>query len=71
MGKRAITVYSINVDTESMVNMGLNLKYISEFNSPFLKVGKGNLQLLFFLWSRHFTSVALKDCTLNWIAKYL
>ena len=42
MGKRAITVYSINVDTESMVNMGLNLKYISKFNSPFLKVSKGN-----------------------------
>ena len=48
MGKIAITVYSINVDTESMVNMGLNLKYISKFNSPFLKVSKGNLQLLFF-----------------------
>ena len=70
MGKIAITVYSINVDTESMVNMGLNLKYISKFNSPFLKVSKGNLQLFFFC-SRHFTSVALKDCTLNWIAKYL
>ena len=48
MGKIAITVYSINVDTESMVNMGLNLKYISKFNSPFLKVSKGNLQLFFF-----------------------
>ena len=36
MGKRAITIFSINVDTESMVNMGLNLKYISKFNSPFL-----------------------------------
>ena len=40
MGKRAITVYSINVDTGSMVNMALNLKYISKFNSPFFKVSK-------------------------------
>ena len=40
MGKRAITVYSINVDTGSTVNMALNLKYISKFNSPFFKGSK-------------------------------
>ena len=47
MGKRAITVYSINVDTESMVNMGLNLKYISKFNSPFLKASFFSLEQTF------------------------
>ena len=59
MGKRAITVYSINVDTESMVNIGLNLKYISKFNSPFLKVSKGNLQLFFLEQTFHFRSAEI------------
>ena len=48
MGKRAITVYSINVDTGSTVNMALNLKYISKFNSPFFK-GSKELTVFFFL----------------------
>ena len=47
MGKRAVTVYSINVDTGSTVNMALNLKYISKFNSPFFK-GSKELTVFFF-----------------------
>ena len=43
MGKRAITV-----DTGSTVNMALNLKYISKFNSPFFK-GSKELTVFFFL----------------------
>ena len=46
MGKRAITVYSINVDTGGTVNIH-GAKYISKFNSPFLKVSK---ELTFFLF---------------------
>ena len=49
MGKRAITVYSINVDTGSTVNMALNLKYISKFNSPFFKGSKELTVFFFFL----------------------
>ena len=47
--------------------MALNLKYISKFNSPFFKVSKEQT-VFFFFWSRNLTSVALKGCTLNWIA---
>ena len=46
MGKRAITVYSINVDTGGTVNIH-GAKYISKFNSPFLKVSKERTVLLF------------------------
>ena len=71
MGKRAITVYSINVDTGGTVNIH-GAKYISKFNSPFLKVIE-ELTVFFFVFflSRHLTSVPLKDCTLSWIAKYI
>ena len=47
MGKRAITVYSINVDTGGTVNIH-GAKYISKFNSPFLKVSKELTVFLFF-----------------------
>ena len=71
MGKRAIAVYSINVDTGGTVNIH-GAKYISKFNSPFLKVSKERTVLLiFFFLSRHLTSVPLKDCTLSWITKYI
>ena len=69
MGKRAIAVYSINVDTGGTVNIH-GAKYISKFNSPFLKVSK-ELTVFFFFLSRHLTSVPLKDCTLSWITKYI
>ena len=49
MGKRAITVYSINVDTGGTVNIH-GAKYISKFNSPFLKVSKERTVLLFFFF---------------------
>ena len=48
MGKRAITVYSINVDTGGTVNIH-GAKYISKFNSPFLKVSK-ELTVFFFFF---------------------
>ena len=47
MGKRAITVYSITVDTGGTVNIH-GAKYISKFNSPFLKVSKERTVLLFY-----------------------
>ena len=47
MGKRAITVYSITVDTGGTVNIH-GAKYISKFNSPFLKVSKELTVFLFF-----------------------
>ena len=49
MGKRAITVYSINVDTGGTVNIH-GAKYISKFNSPFLKVSKERTVLLLFFF---------------------
>ena len=49
MGKRAITVYSINVDTGGTVNIH-GAKYISKFNSPFLKVSKERTVLFIYLF---------------------
>ena len=52
MGKRAIAVYSINVDTGGTVNIH-GAKYISKFNSPFLKVSK-ELTVFFFFFEQTF-----------------
>ena len=49
MGKRAITVYSINVDTGGTVNIH-GAKYISKFNSPFLKVSKERTVLFIYFF---------------------